>query len=189
MSPTSRSPAYRSSGWRPPLAPDSKGITHALILTRNSKTGLDELAEPEAMQTWLRERRLLAEETPIDEGLFQQVLAVRDGLRGLVLARHGAPLDVERLNTEIGALRFQIGAGAEAPELRTVGADAASVLVGGFVAALNEGNWTRFKLCANPECGWIFYDDSKYKSRRWCLLQRCGNPTHVRASRRRGRGF
>ena len=54
------------------------GATHALILTRNSQTGLDEIAQPETLQTWMRRHRLLDEETLLDEELFEQVLAIRD---------------------------------------------------------------------------------------------------------------
>lgn len=26
----------------------------------------------------------------------------------------------------------------------------------------------RLKICENPDCGWIFYDESKSRTRRWC---------------------
>ena len=26
----------------------------------------------------------------------------------------------------------------------------------------------RLKVCENPDCGWIFYDESKSRTRRWC---------------------
>jgi predicted RNA-binding Zn ribbon-like protein len=27
----------------------------------------------------------------------------------------------------------------------------------------------------NDQCGWLFMDDSKNGSRRWCSMQSCGN--------------
>lgn len=33
----------------------------------------------------------------------------------------------------------------------------------------------RVRRCANPECGWIFLDDSRAGKRRWCSMQSCGN--------------
>lgn len=33
----------------------------------------------------------------------------------------------------------------------------------------------RVRRCANPECGWIFLDDSRAGRRRWCSMQSCGN--------------
>jgi predicted RNA-binding Zn ribbon-like protein len=33
----------------------------------------------------------------------------------------------------------------------------------------------RVRRCANPECGWLFLDDSKAATRRWCMMSACGN--------------
>ena len=33
----------------------------------------------------------------------------------------------------------------------------------------------RVRRCANPECGWLFLDDSRVGKRRWCSMQSCGN--------------
>lgn len=33
----------------------------------------------------------------------------------------------------------------------------------------------RVRRCANPECGWLFLDDSRAGKRRWCSMQSCGN--------------
>jgi predicted RNA-binding Zn ribbon-like protein len=34
---------------------------------------------------------------------------------------------------------------------------------------------SRVRQCANPACGWLFLDDSKAGSRRWCSMSACGN--------------
>lgn len=33
----------------------------------------------------------------------------------------------------------------------------------------------RVRSCANPQCGWLFLDDSKSGTRRWCSMSACGN--------------
>ena len=33
----------------------------------------------------------------------------------------------------------------------------------------------RMRHCLNDQCGWLFMDDSKNGSRRWCSMQTCGN--------------
>jgi predicted RNA-binding Zn ribbon-like protein len=33
----------------------------------------------------------------------------------------------------------------------------------------------RMRQCANPQCRWVFLDDSKSGSRRWCSMASCGN--------------
>ncbi|WP_165423678.1 CGNR zinc finger domain-containing protein [Ktedonosporobacter rubrisoli] len=36
------------------------------------------------------------------------------------------------------------------------------------------------RLCAAEDCGWLFLDTSKNRSRRWCNMQSCGNRAKVR---------
>jgi predicted RNA-binding Zn ribbon-like protein len=38
-----------------------------------------------------------------------------------------------------------------------------------------EGTEARVRLCANPDCGLFFYDDSRTRRRRWCSMAVCGN--------------
>ena len=33
----------------------------------------------------------------------------------------------------------------------------------------------RIRQCANPQCLWLFLDDSKSGNRRWCSMSACGN--------------
>ncbi|MDQ7793019.1 MAG: CGNR zinc finger domain-containing protein [bacterium] len=44
----------------------------------------------------------------------------------------------------------------------------------------------RLKLCANPDCRWVFYDSSKNRSRRWCE-NTCASLVKVRRFRARRR--
>jgi predicted RNA-binding Zn ribbon-like protein len=43
-------------------------------------------------------------------------------------------------------------------------------------------NLTSFRIrqCANPQCLWMFVDDSKNGSRRWCSMKYCGNRAKAR---------
>jgi predicted RNA-binding Zn ribbon-like protein len=38
----------------------------------------------------------------------------------------------------------------------------------------------RAKLCEARECGWIFYDSSRSRRRRWCSMAICGNRAKAR---------
>jgi predicted RNA-binding Zn ribbon-like protein len=38
-----------------------------------------------------------------------------------------------------------------------------------------EGTQARVRICANPDCGLLFYDASRTKRRRWCSMAVCGN--------------
>ena len=50
-----------------------------------------------------------------------------------------------------------------------------------------EAEPVRLKACANPGCTWMFWDESKNVSRRWCDPRTCGNLVTVREFRRRKR--
>ena len=44
-----------------------------------------------------------------------------------------------------------------------------------------EGPNARVRLCANPLCGLLFYDNSRTHRRRWCSMSVCGNRSKVAA--------
>lgn len=48
-----------------------------------------------------------------------------------------------------------------------------------------EGDRARLRLCANPQCGLFFSDDSRTHQRRWCSMAVCGNRSKVAAFARK----
>jgi len=40
---------------------------------------------------------------------------------------------------------------------------------------LTQADLTRIKQCRGDSCGWLFFDITKNKSRRWCEMEVCGN--------------
>ena len=49
------------------------------------------------------------------------------------------------------------------------------------MTTLLQADLSRIKQCQGEKCGWLFFDVSKNKSRRWCEMEICGN----RAKQRR----
>jgi predicted RNA-binding Zn ribbon-like protein len=49
------------------------------------------------------------------------------------------------------------------------------------LAVLTQADLSRVKQCQGDKCGWLFFDTTKNKSRRWCEMEVCGN----RAKQRR----
>ena len=41
----------------------------------------------------------------------------------------------------------------------------------------------RVKVCANPHCSWMFVDESRPGTRRWCDVSICGSLVNVRRHR------
>ncbi|HEY8870752.1 MAG TPA: CGNR zinc finger domain-containing protein [Candidatus Limnocylindrales bacterium] len=63
--------------------------------------------------------------------------------------------------------------------------DALAHLAEPIVRTLAEGRPERLHQCANPTCGWVFYDNSPTARRRWCEMSSCGN--NAKAARHRQR--
>ena len=95
-----------------------------------------------------------------------------------VIAR--APIE-RRVVASDGGFRVELVPAT--PSWRTVPAAIAT----SFAELLELGELERIKLCANDECGWAFYDESKNRRRRWCAASPCGNADKVRRFRARQR--
>ncbi|HVH50410.1 MAG TPA: CGNR zinc finger domain-containing protein [Candidatus Bathyarchaeia archaeon] len=52
-----------------------------------------------------------------------------------------------------------------------------------FVETVAQGEPARIKICRNDGCRWIFYDQTKGKTRCWCSSKSCGNRERVRRAR------
>lgn len=50
---------------------------------------------------------------------------------------------------------------------------------------LMTGDLSRLRECGGEECGWLFEDTSRNRSRQWCHMQDCGNLEKVRRFRKR----
>ncbi|MGD8191340.1 CGNR zinc finger domain-containing protein [Brevibacillus ginsengisoli] len=54
-----------------------------------------------------------------------------------------------------------------------------------FTQLLAAGDLRRIKICMNEDCRWIFFDESRNRTRRWCDDACCGNLLKVRRFRER----
>jgi predicted RNA-binding Zn ribbon-like protein len=55
------------------------------------------------------------------------------------------------------------------------------------VGLLTSEKLVRLRRCGNPTCYWLFIDETKNHSRRWCEMASCGNVIKVRRHRERTR--
>jgi predicted RNA-binding Zn ribbon-like protein len=52
-----------------------------------------------------------------------------------------------------------------------------------FAHLLMSHDYRRLKICANTHCRWVFYDESKSRSRLYCTPDKCANLLKVRRFR------
>jgi predicted RNA-binding Zn ribbon-like protein len=119
-------------------------------------------------------------------------------LRRLVtLAAGGEPLsreDLAELDEFVGAATFSrrlaVARDTVSVALEPVVRDwrwVLSELATSFAELVEANADGRLKLCANAECRWAFYDETKNRRRRWCGHASCGDLDKVRRFRERQR--
>jgi len=118
--------------------------------------------------------------------LFDEAIAVREMIYAVFSANAGggrvAGRDVDALNRLLadtpGRTTLAIVKRGNLWRLPAATPAAASLLAPVLWSAgdlLAGERLHRVRLCANAKCGWLFLDDSKSGTRRWCSMRSCGN--------------
>lgn len=58
-------------------------------------------------------------------------------------------------------------------------------VVASFASMLAYQDPKRLKICANANCRWVFYDESKSRTKQYCTSNKCANLVKVRRFRAR----
>lgn len=105
-------------------------------------------------------------------------LAVREAVYRLFAAAP-APADLARLNAALAAAPARTTLRAtdhgfvwQTPAL---GELTLAPVLWSAADLLAGARRDRVRTCANPQCRWVFLDDSKGGTRRWCAMSACGN--------------
>jgi predicted RNA-binding Zn ribbon-like protein len=113
---------------------------------------------------------------------FKSVLANADPPRadiGIVNAELLRARMHERLIKEDEGFKLALGGDGDELDrmLWAVARSAGEFLTGGDLSRLRE--------CGGDDCGWLFEDTSRNRSRQWCYMEGCGNLSKVRRFRSR----
>lgn len=128
--------------------------------------------------------------------VFQRALSLREALQRIfkatMLGRAPQRIDLETLNDELLKARnherlistddgfIWEWTGSETALDRMLWSIARS-----GAEFLSAGDLSRLRECGGEECGWLFEDTSRNRSRQWCHMQDCGNLAKVRRFRTR----
>jgi predicted RNA-binding Zn ribbon-like protein len=118
--------------------------------------------------------------------VFQDALALRETIYRICFAtaesRAPAARDIEEVNVALQRAPTRRvlthSGGAFGWRLEASGHSAAVLLtpvLWSLGDLLVSSNATRLRYCSNEKCRWLFLDDSRNGSRRWCSMQACGN--------------
>ena len=158
---------------------------------RGQEAPTETLNAPEDLAAWTTANEGLKLAKPPARREFDRAIEVRELIHRLfdahAQAKAPSPRDVEALNEALSeapartTLKRERGSYAWDVDMRSGTALAllAPVLwtAGDLLAGPRLG---RVRRCANPECGWLFLDDSRAGKRRWCSMQSCGNRAKAR---------
>jgi predicted RNA-binding Zn ribbon-like protein len=134
------------------------------------------------------------------EAALAQVLELRELLFRLLSAQAAgeapAPSDLDGLNAAVGAalshaelLRDGEGyrQGWQAEGAAALQSPVWEMARDAYELLLDPEALARLKQCPGPQCGWVFLDESRNRSRRWCDPKLCGNRERVKSHYRRQR--
>lgn len=166
--------------------PAAAALVEAFANTVDVEEDSDEIATPKGLAVWLHDRGLRPARNAVPTAAHAAYLALRAGIReqlgahvgdtpdeGLVAAADKVLAEHPVLVTADGTLVTAPGLPAEREPLVRL-AIAWSELT-------TTGDAVRLKRCAEHTCGWVFWDVSKNRSRRWCSMKVCGNRNKSRA--------
>ena len=147
---------------------------------RGQDTPTETLNAPADLAAWAK-----APKPPVQKE-FEQALVLRETLHRLfdAVAQGKAPgaRDFEALNTALAAApaRTILKRGKESFDwdLDMKSGTALALLAPALWSAgdlLASAKLAKVRRCANPECLYLFLDESRAGKRRWCMMSSCGN--------------
>jgi predicted RNA-binding Zn ribbon-like protein len=130
---------------------------------------------------------------------YARAITLREALfrifRAIARQQPAAPDDLDLLNGELlrAFAHRQIVPGQDGYTLEWRGRETALDGVLWTVAQaaadlLTDAELERIRQCAGDPCGWLFYDTSRNRRRRWCSMEGCGNRAKARRYYQRRRG-
>ena len=172
-----------------PAAPGELALVQAFLNSywdlAEENFAADLFATPDGLRSWLLERGLIERDARVTARDHAAAVAVRDGLRALLIANNGGELDREAL---AAPLAVELAGGDPRFVALPGRLDGALSLVLSIVArAMLDGSWSRMKACRDSECRWAFYDHSRNAASSWCSMSVCGGRAKQRAYYRRRR--
>ncbi|MGH3477815.1 MAG: CGNR zinc finger domain-containing protein [Nocardioidaceae bacterium] len=175
-----------------PAAPGALEAVRQFVNTLDVETGADQIDEASGLRTWLVTQDLATDPTPTS-GDVRRAIELREALRIALAANHDRahiPADARRL-LDAGATRADLSVEFTPDRgwhttARAAGVDGAlGTLLSRVVDAMADGTWRRLKVCADDQCRWAFYDNSRAVTGKWCTMRVCGNRAKQQAWRDR----
>jgi len=177
---------------------------------RGGARHLEHLGRPEDLAVWAHHAKIIGKKSARDlqrrfgdsPGLAQELQRRALELRDVVYAigaalAAGKPTrseDIDRLTgmhaqcVRVGHLRKIQGLYGWTWNIEAYPVEAIlGPIVLSALSIVCQADLSRIKQCPGRDCGWLFFDTTKNKNRRWCEMEVCGNRAKQRRLRKRRR--
>ena len=178
---------------------------------RGSSAQQEHLRRPEHVVEWAAHTRIvgpedaerllraLADDAALATRLLDQALELRDAIYALGAAlAAGRPAPEACVESLTKAHARALASARLTPLGRNFGwswsaqQNPVAALLGPIslsaLTLLQQADLARVKQCQGDRCGWLFFDATKNKSRRWCEMEVCGNRAKQKRFGARARG-
>lgn len=171
-------------------------LVQGFVNTLDIEEGTDVLADADAARDWLIDAGLLDPGASASPSELRRAREVRESLRWLLQraepdsgGREDRLAPLRRLTeTHRARLTLDDGGAIGLANARHHGLDDGLFELLLIVRrAQEDGSWERLKVCANPDCHWVFFDRSRNQQGSWCDMAVCGNRHKNRELRARRR--
>ncbi len=160
---------------------------------RGSERSEDRMNQEKWQNYYLQQWRLKAP-VPADEETVSEMREFRDRLHEMsIRLSEGAAVsddDLGFLNTMLhtGPVRRQLDTEGDKMTiglvpLREDWDQVMAEVAADFAHTLVNGEAGRIRICENPDCRWVFYDDTRNRTKKYCEDKTCGNLMKVRRFR------
>ena len=161
-----------------------QSLLNTAAVSKRGPASPDLLDAPDTAAAWLASLG-----APTDQPGLGELRRLRDALRAALIRRDHEPAATDPAGGEISMsmpLRLSLDGTVTGGD-REREPTALRVLRAVYAAQLT-GQWSRLKVCRNPECRVAFWDSSRNSSAVWHDSRTCGNLANLRNSRARRRG-
>jgi predicted RNA-binding Zn ribbon-like protein len=167
------------------LAPIERLNDYGDVLSWAEQVGIAGAARTKALRRAARERPREA------EAAFARARELREALFRIFSAVAGqkrpSSTDLERFNRELGEAFAHLCIAENADGFAWSFSDEEALtsvlwpVVRSAADVLLKDDPARVRMCEAPDgCGWLFYDETRSGTRRWCSMKDCGNRAKAR---------
>jgi predicted RNA-binding Zn ribbon-like protein len=168
-------------------APPRIRLLRDFVNTYEPQVGGESLTDGAALEDWLVAQHLLRGGAQVSDADLTTAVAVREGLRNVLVGHAGHEPDPQtdaEFRAVLADLPLRLDFAADCYRLVSVRSDDVGRALGGLLDAVRQtsedGTWSRLKVCARDTCRWAFFDASRNQVRRWCSMAGCGNHVKMR---------